>query len=65
MTGAQVLFPHSVSSVMLYQSHKISDYSAVSCFWSMEDEFMQSGSQQDLHTDCLKTLRPPVFLTDQ
>ena len=65
MAGAQELFPNSLSLVMPYQGHSISDDRAVSCFWSIEDEFIRAGSAQGLHTDCLKTLRPPAFVTNQ
>ncbi len=63
MAGAQKLFPNSLAVVMPYMSHNISDYSAGSCLWSIETEFVQSGSAQGLHTECLKSIRPPVFVT--
>jgi pimeloyl-ACP methyl ester carboxylesterase len=62
MAGAKELFPNSISLVMPYQSHNISDYRTGSCLWSIEDEFIQSGSALGLHTGCLQTLQPPVFL---
>ncbi len=65
MAGAQALFPNSVSLVMPYMSHNISDYNAGSCLWSIETEFVNSGSAHGLHADCLKSIRPPTFVTEK
>ncbi len=63
MAGAQAVFPNSISLVLPYMSHNISDFNAGSCLWSIETEFVESGSPQGLHTDCLKAIRPPLFVT--
>ena len=63
MEGAKALFPNSAALVLPNIGHSISDYSAISCMWSIENEFIQSGSADGLHTDCLKSIQPPVFDT--
>ncbi len=63
MAGASALFPNSVSLELPYTGHSISDYDAVMCLWSLENEFIQSGSAAGLHTGCLKNIRAPRFLT--
>ncbi len=63
MAGAEALFPNSASIVLPYQGHSLSDYTAIMCMWAIEDEFIQSGSAQGLHTDCLKNIRPAGFVT--
>ncbi len=63
MAGAGTLFPNSVSLVLPYTSHGISDYTAVMCLWAIEDEFFRSGSMAGLHTGCLKDIQPPRFNT--
>ena len=62
MTGAKALWPNSISLVMPHLGHAISDYQGVMCLWSIEDEFIQSGSTAGLHTDCLESIRPPSFV---
>ncbi len=63
MAGAEALFPNSAAVVLPYAGHSLSDYTTIGCMWSIEDEFIQSGSAQGLHTECLKTVRPPIFIT--
>ncbi len=63
MAGAQTLWPNSVSVVAPYQGHGTVDMTASACYWSLMDEFIQSGSAQGLHMDCLKNLLPPSFDT--
>ncbi len=63
MAGAEALWPNSAALVLPYQGHSISDRTAITCLWSIEDEFIQSGSAQGLHTDCLKSIQPPAFVT--
>jgi hypothetical protein len=33
------------------------------CMWSVQDEFIQSGSVAGLKTDCLNTITPLAFET--
>jgi pimeloyl-ACP methyl ester carboxylesterase len=61
MAGAKALFPKSTALVMPFQGHSWSDYTAVMCMWSIQDEFIQSGSAVGLHTDCLKGILPLAF----
>ncbi len=63
MAGASDLFPNSASVVLPYTGHSISDYSAVMCLWSIEDQFIQNGSAAGLDTGCLKTIQPPRLIT--
>jgi len=63
MAGAKDLFPNSVALALPYQGHSWSDYAAVTCMGSIQAEFIQTGSAQGLHTDCLKNLQPPRFIT--
>lgn len=65
MAGAKVLFPNGTALVLPYQGHSWSDYSAIQCMWSIQDEFIQSGSAEGLDTTCLKTIPPPVFPTGE
>jgi pimeloyl-ACP methyl ester carboxylesterase len=61
MAGAKVLWPNSLSLVLPYHGHSLSDYEGIRCLWSIENEFIQSGSVNGLNTDCLKEIQPPVF----
>lgn len=63
MAGAKALWPNSTALVLPYQGHSISDYTAIKCLWSIEDEFVQTGSAQGLHTGCLKDIQPAGFIT--
>ena len=62
MAGAKALWPNSVALVAPYQGHSISDMTAISCWFSILDEFIQSGSTTGLDTRCLQSLRPPAFV---
>ena len=61
MTGASALWPNSRVVVLPFQGHAISDRTAVVCLWSIMDEFIQSGSVNGLHTDCLQNITAPPF----
>jgi pimeloyl-ACP methyl ester carboxylesterase len=63
VAGADKVFPNSLSVVMPYQSHNISDYNTGYCLFSLEQQFIQSGSVQGLDASCLANIRPPVFET--
>jgi pimeloyl-ACP methyl ester carboxylesterase len=63
MEGAQTLFPNSTILAWPYQGHSWSDYTAVKCMWSIQDEFIQTGSAQGLHTECLQQIQPLTFYT--
>lgn len=62
MAGAKVLWPNSLALIAPYQGHSISDMTTISCWWSILDEFIQSGSANGLHTECLKRIQPPEFV---
>lgn len=63
MAGAKALWPNSLAVVLPFAGHSFSDYGTIVCMWSMMDEFIQSGSVEGLHTDCLKTITAPAFAT--
>ena len=63
MAGAKALWPNSLSLVAPYQGHSISDMNAISCWFSILDEFIQTGSAEGLHTGCLKNIQPTDFIT--
>ncbi len=62
MAGAKDLWPNSTTVVMPYQSHWLSTYQNIACFFSLEDQFIESGSAQALDTGCLTDLRLPKFM---
>ncbi len=61
MAGAKDLWPNSVSLVMPYQAHHTTDYAHTLCLFSLEDQFVESGSAQGLDTSCMKNLPPLTF----
>lgn len=63
MAGAKALWPNSTTLVLPYQGHSLSDYTAITCLWSIEDEFIQTGSAEGLDTGCLKNIQPTAFIT--
>ena len=63
MAGAKALWPNSTSVVLPFAGHSFSDMDTIMCMWSMMDEFIQSGSANGLHTDCLKSITAPAFVT--
>ena len=65
MADANALWPNSTSLVLPYQGHSLSDYTAIMCLWSIEDEFIQKGSTEGLHTACLKNIQPANFITSK
>jgi pimeloyl-ACP methyl ester carboxylesterase len=62
MAGAKALWPNSVSLVAHYQAHSISDMNAISCWFSILNEFIQSGSVNGLDTSCIQNIQPPAFV---
>jgi len=62
MAGAETLWPNSLSLVLPYQGHSTSDYDAIMCMWSIQDQFIQSGSVEGLDTSCLNDIQPPAFM---
>jgi pimeloyl-ACP methyl ester carboxylesterase len=62
MAGAKALWPNSLALIAPYQGHSISDMTTISCWWSILDEFIQSGSANGLRTECLKSIQPPEFV---
>ena len=62
MAGAKALWPNSIALVGLYQGHAISDMAEISCWFSIMDEFIQTGSAEGLDTSCMQNVQPPVFL---
>jgi pimeloyl-ACP methyl ester carboxylesterase len=62
MAGAKTLWPNSLSLVLPYRGHSLSDSESVMCLWSLENQFIQAGSVNGLNTDCLKSIRPPTFI---
>jgi pimeloyl-ACP methyl ester carboxylesterase len=62
MAGAEALWPNSLSLVAPYQGHSISDMNAISCWFSILNEFIQSGSVDGLNTSCMQTIQPPAFV---
>lgn len=65
MAGAKELWPNSISLVAPYQSHSISDMDAISCWFSILNEFIQTGSAAGLSTSCMQNLQPPAFIVPQ
>jgi pimeloyl-ACP methyl ester carboxylesterase len=65
MAEAKSLWPNSTALVLPYQGHWLTDVNTVMCMWSIMDEFIQTGSAEGLHTDCLKSIQPPTFVTTE
>jgi pimeloyl-ACP methyl ester carboxylesterase len=63
MAGAKMLWPNSVALVAPYQGHSVSGFTTVNCYFSVMDQFIQSGSVEGLQTDCLRDITPPPFDT--
>jgi pimeloyl-ACP methyl ester carboxylesterase len=63
MADAEALWPNSIALALPYQGHSLSDVNAIMCMWSIENEFIQTGSTEGLHTDCLKNIQPAGFIT--
>jgi pimeloyl-ACP methyl ester carboxylesterase len=62
MAGAKALWPNSISLIAPYQGHSISDMNAISCWFSILNEFIQSGSAEELNTSCMQSFKPPAFV---
>lgn len=62
MAGAKELWPNSRSLVLPYHGHSLSDYEAIACLWSIQDQFIQNGSVEALDTGCLNSIQPPAFV---
>ncbi len=63
MAGAEALWPNSIALVLPSQGHSLSAMDTIMCMWSIEDEFIQTGSVDGLHTDCLNNIHPLDFIT--
>ena len=61
MAGARTLWSNSLSLVLPYHAHVLSDYETITCFWSIQNDFIESGSVKGLDTSCLKRIQPPAF----
>jgi pimeloyl-ACP methyl ester carboxylesterase len=55
MSGADILWPNSVALVGHDQSHAISDMGEISCWFSIMNDFIQSGSIIGLDTSCMQS----------
>ena len=64
VTGSKELWPNSLLVVEPYQGHWLSDIHEVMCRWSIETEFIEKASVEGLHTECMQTVKPLGFLTD-
>jgi pimeloyl-ACP methyl ester carboxylesterase len=62
MAGADKLWPNSLSLISPYQGHAISDMNLIRCWWSIQNNFIQTGSVEGLDTSCLQILSPPKFV---
>jgi pimeloyl-ACP methyl ester carboxylesterase len=62
MVGADQLWPNSLALILPYQSHSISNMDAINCWWSIQNDFIQSGSVEGFDTSCLQSLKPPTFV---
>jgi pimeloyl-ACP methyl ester carboxylesterase len=62
MAGAGSLWPNSLSLNAPYQGHAISDMNMIRCWWSIQNNFIQTGSVEGLDTSCLQKLSPPKFI---
>ncbi len=63
MAGAKTLWPNSLALVAPDQGHNWSDSYVTSCYFSVMDQFIQSGSVVGVKTDCLKNITAPLFDT--
>lgn len=61
MDGYQALWPNSLLVVEPYQGHWLSDWSEISCRWSIEAEFIEQASVAGLDTSCLQRVTTPPF----
>lgn len=62
MAGANDLWPNSLALVGPFQAHSISDMSQINCWFSILDQFIQSGSVEGLDTSCMQSANPPAFV---
>jgi hypothetical protein len=62
MAGATELWPNSLSLIAPYQGHSISDMNAISCWFLILNEFIQSGSVDGLNKSCMQNIQPPSFV---
>lgn len=62
MVGAKALWPNSLSLVLPYHGHSLSDYEAIACMWSIQSQFIQNGSVDGLDTGCLNKIQPLAFV---
>jgi pimeloyl-ACP methyl ester carboxylesterase len=62
MAGADSLWPNSLSLIAPYHGHAISDMNLIRCWWSIQNNFIQTGSVDGLDTSCLQNLNSPKFI---
>lgn len=61
VAGAQELWPNSLSLILPWQGHSLSDYGVISCLGSIMKSFVAAGSTNGLDTKCLQDIQPPTF----
>ena len=62
MADASDLWPNSQAFTLPYQAHQQSDITAINCFFSIMNDFIQTGSAKGLDGNCLQNIRPPNFV---
>jgi pimeloyl-ACP methyl ester carboxylesterase len=65
VAGAKELWQNSLSLVLPWQSHEISNMGVVSCMQPIVRDFIDRASVEGLDASCLQALPPPVFKTLQ
>ena len=60
--GASKLFPNSLAVTLPYQAHQQSDMTVITCYFSILNDFIQTGSAKGLDTSCMDLVRPPTFM---
>ncbi len=63
MAGAKTLWPNSLALVAPYQGHNWENSYVTTCYFSVMDQFIQSGSVEGLETNCLQKITAPSFDT--
>jgi pimeloyl-ACP methyl ester carboxylesterase len=61
--GAADLFPNSLALALPYQAHQQSNMTAILCYFSILNDFIQNGSAEGLNVSCLQNIQPPAFVT--
>ncbi len=60
--GYSKLWPNSLAVTLPYQGHQQSDMTAIRCYFSILNDFVQTGTAKGLDTSCLQDIQPPVFV---